>query len=304
MRVPVLLGLMGLAAVTPQSMAADAFVSMPGKYFSPAHVTVVAGDEVVFRNSDVGGDDHDVRARDGSFETGRLARFGSFRQPFPDPGVHEFVCTLHPGMEGRLSVVPVLVEAPARPGVAGDPVTLAGRAPAGSGHVMVERLATDGTWTVAGHATPRPDGSFEAVIRPRESGRYRAATDAGAGPDVPVAVASGLRIDTSIRRHRGGTAIGVRLRPAPAGVTVVLERYSRERFSWRRVARARPDARGRASFSLAIRGGRVRVVVVRRGTRIAGGRVVSLRTGRTAGDPTAGDVPASDHGHGGHPPSG
>ena len=272
--------------------AEEAVVTMPGKSFAPAQLTVVSGDEVIFRNADFSGDAHDVRDGAGMFASGPLPRFGAFRQRYDAVGEHPYVCSIHPGMAGSVGVVAALLEGPAQAALAGEAVTLRGRVPAGVMHADVERLQ-GGDWVPAGHGMAAPDGTFTAVVHPQEPSVYRAVTPAGASPQVAVDVLSGVRVSTRVR----GRELRVRVTPA-VGASVVLERYVRERFAWRRAGRvALRD--GAARFRVPRRG-LARVSVVRRGAALplATSAPVRLRDGRPGHDPAAGDVPAG--GHGGH----
>jgi plastocyanin len=277
------------------AQAQPVVVTMPAKLFSPAQVTAVAGDELVFRNSDFTGDAHNVRADDGSFDSGPMPRYATFRTRVDAVRTIDFVCTIHPGMSGQAEVVGALLVAPPEPGLAGEELALAGRVPAGTPHAEIEHQAADGSWMAAGHAMAEPDGTFVAHLRPTESGSYRAVAASGTSAPVEVRVLTAARIATRVRRGR----LSARVSPAPAGVWAVLERYVRERFSWRPVARVRLTG-GRASFR-AGRRGIARVVLERRrgAPALATSAAVRLRDGRRAADPTAGDMPAGDHA--GHP---
>lgn len=67
--------------------------------FEPAHLEVATGQSVAWRwDARV---DHDV-VGDG-FDSG-LQREGTFTHQFAEPGTYDYVCTLHPGMTGRITV--------------------------------------------------------------------------------------------------------------------------------------------------------------------------------------------------------
>jgi plastocyanin len=263
-----------LALVAPVSARADvATVAIPGKSFSPAAVTVVAGDSVAWRNSDFTA--HDVRATDGAFDSGPLGRFGAFAQAFAAVGVHPFYCSIHPFMTGSVDVVAAALTAPARPAFAGEPVALKGRAPAGTASVAVERLDPDGAWRAAGSASPAADGTFAATVRPAATTSYRARTALGESPAVTVAVSAGVKLHVAVTAH----AVKVRARP---GLVVTVQRWARWRFDWRVAARARLDAHGRATVRLGIpMRGKARVLLSRtpRGPALVTGDPLFLRTG-------------------------
>ena len=285
-----LAAVVALLALPASASAATAVVSMPAKYFSPAQLTVVSGDEVVFRNSDFTGDVHNVQASDGAFASGPIARFGSSRHVLTDVGRHPYVCTIHPGMSGEVVVAAGLLSAPAEAGLAGEPVELSGRVPAGIAVVGVERLTPAG-WAPEAEVVPGADGAFATVVTPAESATYRAVSAAGESAPVDVPVLSGLRIQTRVR----GRVLSAAVHPAPAGTWVVLERYVRERFDWRRARRVRLGS-APARFRLRHARGIARVLVERgrRTVPLAVSAPLRLRDGRPARDPTAGDVPAGE----------
>jgi plastocyanin len=78
-------------------------VSEEGIAFVPAEVTVGVGDTVTWTNND--SVDHDVTA-DGfsSGEPGGMAPGESFEHTFDEAGTFDYVCTVHPGMEGTVVV--------------------------------------------------------------------------------------------------------------------------------------------------------------------------------------------------------
>src|SRR5262249_13720454 len=138
-----------LAALAfPASAAADtATITMPGKSFSPALVQVVPGDSVLWRNGDLV--THDVRGPD--FDSGPLTSSLLFTHPFGTVGPRPFLCTVHPFMTGEVDVVAATLSGASA--FAGEPVSLAGRAPAGTSSVVIER-AVGAAWEPAGSAVP------------------------------------------------------------------------------------------------------------------------------------------------------
>ena len=78
-------------------------VSMEGIAFSPAEVTVAVGDTVTWTNNDPAG--HDVTADSfSSGDPGGLAEGDTFEHTFEEAGSFDYVCTVHPGMEGTVVV--------------------------------------------------------------------------------------------------------------------------------------------------------------------------------------------------------
>jgi plastocyanin len=78
-------------------------VSMAGIAFDPAEVTVAVGDTVTWTNNDSVA--HDVTADSfSSGEAGGMAAGDTFEHTFDEAGTFEYVCTVHPGMDGTVVV--------------------------------------------------------------------------------------------------------------------------------------------------------------------------------------------------------
>jgi plastocyanin len=78
-------------------------VSEEGIAFQPAEVTVGVGDTVTWTNNDSVG--HDVTADSfSSGDPGGMAPGDTFEHTFEEAGTFDYVCTVHPGMEGTVVV--------------------------------------------------------------------------------------------------------------------------------------------------------------------------------------------------------
>lgn len=78
-------------------------VSMADIAFDPAEVTVGVGDTVTWMNDD--SVDHDVTADSfSSGDPGGMAPGETFDHAFEEAGTFDYVCTVHPGMEGSVTV--------------------------------------------------------------------------------------------------------------------------------------------------------------------------------------------------------
>jgi plastocyanin len=83
-------------------------VAMIDTTFEPADVTIVKGGTVEWGNVD--GIGHDVTKNSGpgpdfkSGEPGGMAQGDTFKQTFNTPGKVEYVCSVHSGMEGTVTV--------------------------------------------------------------------------------------------------------------------------------------------------------------------------------------------------------
>jgi len=139
---------------------------------------VLAGEPVTWRNDDV--IEHDVYAAN-AFHSGRLAGgSGAYTYAFPAPGEYAYRCTIHAFMSGSVSVAPVILEAPTGTVLAGQGVQLAGRAPAGTTSVTIERTLDGTTWADTGaKVAPDASGAFSAIVDAAEGAAYRATVAAG-----------------------------------------------------------------------------------------------------------------------------
>ena len=87
---------------------ANAKVSMKDIAFNPSNVTVSKGGSVTWTNDDSVG--HDVTKESGpgpdfkSGDPGGIAPGSDFTQKFDTAGSIKYVCTVHPGMEGTVTV--------------------------------------------------------------------------------------------------------------------------------------------------------------------------------------------------------
>jgi plastocyanin len=295
-------------ALAPPAGAAQTVVSIPGKFFEPARLQVVAGDTVVFRNGDLV--PHDVRVPAGPFESGPISRLGAWSQSFDAPGSFPYLCTLHPFMSGALEVVPATIAASPEGVLAGEPLTLTGRAPAGTAEVGLVRVDADGAAHVLPGAAAGPDGAYALTTPAVEGARYRVTTPGGDSPELAPRVSARVAAHVTVRHRGRKLVVQARTAPAAPGLLATLELYDRWHYRWRAGRTVRLDAHGTASFTLpgrtrtrarvALRRARGSVALVHSG-------VVTTRDGKPAGDPDliapehgAAHGPAQDPGSGGH----
>ena len=86
---------------TPPPVGDSPTISIQDQRFSPDHVTVEEGDAVTWEWDD-GGMSHDVT---GDGFKSEVQTEGSFSHSFEDAGDYPYVCTLHSGMRGTVTVV-------------------------------------------------------------------------------------------------------------------------------------------------------------------------------------------------------
>jgi plastocyanin len=89
----------------PVTAPATASVAMAGSAFGPRSVTIAVGGTVTWNNND--DRPHTVTASDVSFDSGILARGATFQRTFTTAGTFSYVCDLHSGMTGTVTVVGV-----------------------------------------------------------------------------------------------------------------------------------------------------------------------------------------------------
>jgi plastocyanin len=95
------------ASTAPASGGSTAKVSMKNIAFNPQTVTVSKGTTVVWTNDD--SVNHDVTKKSGpgpdfSSGNGNLAGGDTYKQTFNTAGTINYVCTIHPGMTGKIVV--------------------------------------------------------------------------------------------------------------------------------------------------------------------------------------------------------
>jgi plastocyanin len=85
------------------SGSADVTVTMKDIKFDPAAVTVKAGGTIQWKNED--SVNHDAVAKEGDVpKSGLFGEGETYEAKFDTPGTIEYVCTVHPGMEGTITV--------------------------------------------------------------------------------------------------------------------------------------------------------------------------------------------------------
>lgn len=91
-------------ATTTTTVGTEFAVVMESFAFTPAELTVPVGATVTWTNRH--GARHDVVAADGTFESPLFGEGETFSFTFTAPGEYPYVCTIHPGMEGKIIVTP------------------------------------------------------------------------------------------------------------------------------------------------------------------------------------------------------
>jgi plastocyanin len=289
-----------LLAAPAGASAETTTIAMPGKFFDPSRSTMVAGDTVLFRNSDL--ITHDVLI--GPFGSGPIARFSSWSQQIDQPGGYPFICTLHAFMRGHLDVVAATLAAAPDGVIAGEFLALSGRTRAGTAHVAVEQSVSGGSWSAVGDGVaPTPNGTFTTTVPAVAGASYRVTTPVGPSPVVTPRVTARVDVHLRVERNRRRAIVRVHTTPAVAGLTATLELYSRWHFRWRSKRHTKLDGHGHAAFRLqpAPRTfARVALRRTRRGPPLVHSGVVKLPTGTAARDPDKLLPGGGSHGGGSH----
>jgi plastocyanin len=103
-----LLGLAVLGLVTddpapPATPAGPGEVQIAGFAFGPEALTVARGSTVTWVNADATA--HTVDSATGSeLQSGEIAGGATFEQTFSMPGTYEYICAIHPSMQGTVEV--------------------------------------------------------------------------------------------------------------------------------------------------------------------------------------------------------
>jgi plastocyanin len=254
-------------------------VAMADKIFAPG--TWVNDDRIA----------HDVATLDGTYDSGRIEPGGRTQHVFTAQGDVHYRCKLHRFMFGRLRVFGLALAAASSSTTPGAGTKLDGRAAPGTGEVAIEQRGPDGAFTAVGAVQPGADGTFTAEVSPRAPSTFRARTGDLTSPEVRVAVAP--RLTVRAQRHGRHIVLSVRATPAQHGAPVALQRYRRERFDFRTVARGELGRGSSTTFELrSSHWERFRVVLVRGvgGYGSATSRPVAVPVNRRHGG----------HGGGGH----
>jgi plastocyanin len=141
------------------SVAADPAVTIADFNFSPANITIHAGETVTWTNN--GPSAHTATARDGSFDTGVLQKGQSASHTFTHAGTFTYFCRIHPFMQGTITVVTGGTAAPSPPstpststtGASGTSTPPPSNAPAPASAASSQALPTTGYDIVAVLAT-------------------------------------------------------------------------------------------------------------------------------------------------------
>jgi nitrite reductase (NO-forming)/hydroxylamine reductase len=143
---------------TPVSPATQMQVTIVDQTFTPHTVIVATGATITWKNQDSVA--HTVHSHEGWFESGTLEPGDTFVWQPDQPGTFRYNCTLHPGMEGVIIVLPGGAVAPLP--FEGQPVEQAYRDSCGGCHGPNREGAT-GPALVPGRLTSSDDFYFDVI---------------------------------------------------------------------------------------------------------------------------------------------
>jgi len=90
------------APVQPASTAKTVSVSVKGFKFTPADITVNAGDTVIWTNED--STTHTVESSDGTLRSDELSNGDKYEHKFTKAGKFNYICGIHHSMQGSVTV--------------------------------------------------------------------------------------------------------------------------------------------------------------------------------------------------------
>ena len=228
-------------AVVAHAAGGGPEVTMPGTYYAPGELDVLAGQTVEWRNTD--SKSHTVTEDDDVFGSGYLAPGSTFSRTFASTGTFTYHCSIHRSMRGVVRVYSLILTGPPRPLPPAWAVSLRGASPVPGGVVVLERVGRGAVRQVAQTAAAA-DGSFRFNLRPSEPAAYRARAADARSPVLHVTVKPNVAATVS------GSQVNVSTTPARAGNRVLLQVYDRYRFDWVTVATSTLDSASRARLRL------------------------------------------------------
>ena len=187
--------------------------------------------------------------------------------PFASPDTVDYVCTIHPNMEGTITVHHAFLRGPAATVLFGNAMSFSGLAPEGE-TVEIQRNV-NGTWTTVDSVVAGGNDAFSKAVKPAVPGSYRAHVPAGDSPAVTVSVKPRVALAKK-RLPRKRTRVTATAVPNRAGAVAVLQR--KKPAGWAALASKRLSTSSKAAFVVRPPKGtwRVRVIVKKSGGYAAG----------------------------------
>jgi plastocyanin len=182
-----------LLALPASSSAATTSIKIVPGAFSPAKVTISAGDTVQWTNTTAA--NHQVVSDDGNFASGTIKPDGSYSFTFKSAGTYAYHDGLHPALRGTVTVngpPPEVTLAAGSPVITyGGSTLVSGKVSSGdSGDAVIITSRPNGAPTVqqVGVVTTGAGGSFSTTVKPRIETTYTATWKGATSQSVTVQV--------------------------------------------------------------------------------------------------------------------
>ena len=236
-----------LAAVSPAAAATTKTVSIKRAAFSPATVSIVAGDSIRWRNDDT--QNHQIVSATGAFASAVLARGKTYTFRFDVAGTYRYRDALNPSVTGTVKVAgapPAVTLATSQPQISyGEKVTLSGQINSkkpGENVQLSYQPFGQASEVVLATVITGADGTFSYVVAPKILTTYRAKWKTASSLLISTAVAPSIsfgRLNGFIARVYAGRSM--------ARKQIQLQRLSAF-GQWVTIKRVSLDLNSRARF--------------------------------------------------------
>lgn len=248
----ILVSLVGaLALAGPATAATTKVVQIQRTAFSPATVSIVAGDSIRWRNADTR--DHQVVSTTGAFASPVLRPGRTYTFRFDVAGTYRYRDALNPSVTGTIRVAgapPAVTLATSQPQIAyGEKVTLTGQVnskKAGENVQLSYQPYGQASEIVLATVITGTDGTFAYAVAPKILTTYRARWKTATSLVIATAVAPAIsfgRLNGFVARVFAGRSM--------ARKTIQLQRLS-SFGQWVTIKRVSLDLNSRARFRAAL----------------------------------------------------
>ena len=236
-----------LVAVSPAAAATTKTVSIKRAAFSPATVSIVAGDSIRWRNDDT--QNHQIVSTTGAFASAVLGRGKAYTFRFDVAGTYRYRDALNPSVTGTIKVAgapPAVTLGVTQPQIAyGEKVTLSGQInskKAGENVQLSYQPYGQASEIVLATVITGADGTFSYVVAPKILTTYRAKWKTASSLLITTAVAPAI----SFGRNNGFVT------RVYAGHSMARKQIQLQRLSafgqWVTIKRVSLDLNSRARF--------------------------------------------------------
>jgi plastocyanin len=164
--------------------AAPVGVSIVGRAYLPADLTVGLGQTVTWRNETL--DKHTVTSVNGLFNSGVMTTGSSFAVTFTKAGTFDYKCTIHPTMHGSVLVLAipagtVVVRLTRRHVSGGEALVVHVQAARADAAMLLQASRTGGGWHTLARSHLSSAGQATLTLAGPAHGRLRVVVPAAAG---------------------------------------------------------------------------------------------------------------------------